>query len=207
MHFHTGRAKLEWTVYSGEEFVDDLGAGIGIPSSALDLEEVCAHLRNGAVIAWVQGRYEMGPRALGNRSLLAAPFEAGMCDKLNQIKQREEFRPIAPICLREDFHSHFDSTAEESPHMLYFQKVKSKALGAITHVDGSARAQTVTAQQNPRMHALLQTFKNLTGYGVLCNTSLNFKGAGFINRMSDLVEYSRERGLDGFVVGERFFKL
>jgi hydroxymethyl cephem carbamoyltransferase len=207
MLFHTRRAKVEWNVYSGEAFVDDLGDQVGIASSTLDLDEICGHLEKGAVIGWVQGRYEMGPRALGNRSILAAPFGTGMCDRLNEIKQREEFRPIAPICLREDFHSYFDSSAEESPHMLYFQSVKSKSLGAITHVDGSARAQTVTAEQNPRMHALLQRFKNRTGYGVLCNTSLNFKGTGFINRMSDLVEYSRTRALDGFVVGERFFRL
>jgi predicted NodU family carbamoyl transferase len=207
LHFHTGQSKVEWTVYSGEEFVDDVGDKIDITSSALDLDEICGHLKNGAVIAWVQGRYELGPRALGNRSMLAAPFDSKMCVKLNQIKQREEFRPIAPICLLEDFHSHFDGSSEESPHMLYFQRVKAKSLGAITHVDGSARAQTVTAEQNPRMHALLSKFKSLTGHGVLCNTSLNFKGAGFINRMSDLVHYSRERGLDGFVVSDRFFKL
>jgi len=207
MHMHTGRAKIDWTVYAGEQFVDDLGAEIGIASSALNLEDLCELLRGGAVIGWVQGRYEMGPRALGNRSILAAPFAAEMCEKLNRVKQREEFRPIAPICLQEDFDLHFASSSHESPHMLYFQKVKSKSLGAVTHVDGSARAQTVTAEQNPQMHALLRKFKELTGHGVLCNTSLNFKGAGFINRMSDLVQYSKERGLDGFVVGDRFFKL
>jgi len=207
MLFHTRSAKLDWSVYAGEEFVDDLGGDAGIAARALDLDEICRLLANGAVIAWVQGRYEMGPRALGNRSMLAAPFDAAMCDKLNQIKQREAFRPIAPICMQEDFRSHFDGSNDESPYMLYFQKVTSKALGAVTHVDGSARAQTVTAAQNPRMHALLSRFKNLTGHGVLCNTSLNFKGTGFINRMSDLVQYSRDRGLDGFVVGDRFFQL
>jgi predicted NodU family carbamoyl transferase len=205
--FHTRRAKIDWSVYCGEEFVDDLGDQVGLTPRALDLDDISERLQAGAVIAWVQGRYEMGPRALGNRSMLASPFGERMCDKLNHIKQREEFRPIAPICLQEDFREHFDGSSEESPHMLYFQRVKSPSLKAVTHVDGSARAQTVTARQNPQMHALLRKFKGRTGHGVLCNTSLNYKGAGFINRMSDLVQYSRERGLDGFVVGDRFFTL
>lgn len=204
---HTGNAKLDWSVYAGEEFIDDVGSQLDVPSVPLDLDVVCRALQGGAVIAWVQGRYEMGPRALGNRSLLAAPFSEQTRDRLNHIKQREEFRPIAPICLQEDFQQHFASSREASPHMLYFQKVKSRSLAAITHVDGSARAQTVCAQDNPRMHDLLLRFRELTGYGVLCNTSLNFKGTGFINRMSDLAAYARETRLDGFVVGERFYRL
>ncbi|WP_116810502.1 carbamoyltransferase C-terminal domain-containing protein [Steroidobacter cummioxidans] len=206
-HAHIGRAKVDWNVYAGEEFVDDLGAKLDVSSVPLNLDDVCRQLRDGAVIAWVQGRYEMGPRALGNRSLLAAPFSAETRDRLNHIKQREEFRPIAPICLQEDFQKHFQSSRAASPHMLYFQRVMSSSLAAITHVDGSARAQTVTSEDNPRMHDLLLRFRQLTGYGVLCNTSLNFKGAGFINRMSDLIAYARERELDGFVVGERFYML
>ena len=83
-----------------------------------------------------------------------------------------------------------------SPHMLYFQTVKTDALKAVTHVDGSARAQTVSASQNPEMYALLEAFRTQTGYGVLCNTSLNFNGRGFINRMSDLVAYALQTGLD-----------
>lgn len=204
---HSGRAKVDWSVYAGEEFIDDLGPRLDVSCVPLNLDDLCRRLEQGAVIAWVQGRYEMGPRALGNRSLLAAPFTEQTRDRLNHIKQREEFRPIAPICLEEDFREHFESSRPSSPHMLYFQRVKSKALAAITHVDGSARAQTVSAEDNPRMHELLLRFRQLTGYGVLCNTSLNFKGAGFINRMSDLVAYARERELDGFVVGERLYSL
>jgi hydroxymethyl cephem carbamoyltransferase len=76
----------------------------------------------------------------------------------------------------------------------------------VTHVDGSARAQTVSATDNPRMHRLLSAFRDRTGFGVLCNTSLNFNGKGFINRLSDLARYARETGLDGFVVGETFYR-
>ena len=104
-----------------------------------------------------------------------------------------------------DIGRHFD-TRTPGPHMLYFQRVKSSALQAITHVDGSARIQSVTPSENPSVHALLTAFKNRTGYGVLCNTSLNFKGAGFINRLSDLVTCSEEHGLDGFVMQNVFFR-
>jgi hydroxymethyl cephem carbamoyltransferase len=90
--------------------------------------------------------------------------------------------------------------------MLYFQRVLGDQLKAVTHVDGSARAQTVSAADNPRMHALLSAFRDRTGYGVLCNTSLNFNGKGFINRLSDLARYARDAGLDGFVVGETFYR-
>jgi hydroxymethyl cephem carbamoyltransferase len=207
LHHFTGNAKLSWEVYAGEEFVDDVGSDSSLRFSPLSLDAVCEDLESDHIIAWVQGRYEIGPRALGNRSLLAAPFRDETRERLNGIKQREEFRPIAPICLQEEFATHFECSLSSSPYMLYFQNVKSGNLRAITHVDGSARVQTVSSGQNARMHALLSAFKRRTGVGVLCNTSLNFSGAGFINRMSDLVAYCRERGLDGFVVGDRYCKL
>ena len=84
--------------------------------------------------------------------------------------------------------------------MLYLARVKTDRLEAVTHVDGSARVQTVNAAENAPLHRLLTAFKARTGFGVLCNTSLNFNGSGFINRMSDLVRYATDSGLDGFVV-------
>lgn len=206
LRHYTGQAKIDWNVYAGEEFVMDEADLSGVAVGTADPGRVADFLAAGKVIAWVQGRYEIGPRALGNRSLIAAPFTSEMHARLNAIKAREGFRPIAPICMEEEidrlFHHH-----GPSPHMLYFQKVKTDALKTITHVDGSARLQSVNAGENPRVHALLCAFKARTGYGVLCNTSLNFKGTGFINRMSDLVKYAREHGLDGFVVGDRFYDL
>lgn len=89
--------------------------------------------------------------------------------------------------------------------MLYFSKARSSALQATTHVDGSSRVQSVSASQNPSVHRLLTAFKAKTGYGVLCNTSLNFHGAGFINRTSDLVSYAEQAGLDGFVIQGTLF--
>lgn len=205
LHHYTGEAKIAWSVYAGDPFIDDETGSPDFDCHALNLDEVSRRLKNGDVIAWVQGPYEIGPRALGNRSLLAEPFSGQSRDKLNRIKQRESFRPIAPICLQEDFGRHFDNHGL-SPHMLYFQRVKSPELAAITHVDGSARAQSVNDIENPEMCALLREFRKQTGFGVLCNTSLNFKGCGFINRMSHLLVYVRERGVDGFVVGDRFFQ-
>ena len=205
-HALTGSAKIAWSVYAGEDFVIDCAAPAGAVETPLDLDGLAGELAAGKVFAWVQGKYEIGPRALGNRSLIAAPFTRAMHARLNAIKEREGFRPIAPICLEEEMDRLFEHHGP-SPHMLYFQRHRTTALAAVAHVDGSARAQSVTAEQNPRMHALLSRFKARTGYGVLCNTSLNFKGTGFINRLSDLHRYASERGLDGYVVGDRVFTL
>lgn len=204
--FHTGNAKIDWSVYTGEDFIIDETDLSGIEVKPRDNNEIADRLANGEVIGWVQGKYEIGPRALGNRSLLAAPFTSQTHQRLNTIKQREAFRPIAPICMAEEIDRLFDHHGE-SPHMLYFQTVKTDAIKAVTHVDGSARLQSVTADQNPEAHAILNAFKARTGYGVLCNTSLNFKGLGFINRLSDLIRYAREHGLDGCVVGDEFYRL
>ncbi|MEX3008907.1 carbamoyltransferase C-terminal domain-containing protein [Hoeflea sp. TYP-13] len=202
---HTGNAKIDWTVYAGEEFVMDDADVSGFDRAPLDLDEFTGRLVEGGVYAWVNGRYEIGPRALGNRSLVAAPFTAETHTRLNAIKKREGFRPIAPILMEEELDRHFNNHGP-SPHMLYFQTARTDALKAVTHVDGSARAQTVRQSENPQMYALLSAFKNKTGYGVLCNTSLNFNGKGFINRLSDLVRYATDTGLDGFVVNGSIYR-
>ena len=126
--------------------------------------------------------------------------------RLNRIKQREDFRPIAPICLEEDVEKHFDWSGP-SPYMLYFQPVRDLGLEAVSHVDTTARVQTVRADQNAAMHALLTRFRARTGTGVLCNTSLNYPGSGFINRTSDLYHYCRTYGVDAFVYEGRFCRL
>lgn len=203
-YFHTGNAKIDWTVYAGEDFIHDDADLSGYTQQPLSYAKIAAHLDGGGIFAWVQGRYEIGPRALGNRSLIAAPFTSQTHTRLNSIKKREEFRPIAPILMEEEFDRLFENQGP-SPHMLYFQRVKTDALKAVTHVDGSARGQTVRRSENERMYTLLSAFKERTGFGVLCNTSLNFNGTGFINRMSDLVRYADQTGLDGFVVGDAVY--
>jgi len=202
-HAFAGNAKVEWSVMAGEEFVLDLdlAAQPDFVRRELDFDKVAHLLARNAIVAWVQGRYEIGPRALGHRSILAAPFEHSMLERLNALKKRESYRPIAPICLEEDVGEHFEWSGP-SPHMLYFQRLKTDRLQAITHIDRTARAQTVNAQQDERMHRLLRTFKQRAGVGVLCNTSLNFKGRGFINRASHLLEFARAEHVDVLVVND-----
>jgi hydroxymethyl cephem carbamoyltransferase len=199
----TGKAKVAWDVYRGPDFVDDGPEMPDVCIRDLNLGEVADFLMGDRVVAWTNGRCEIGPRALGNRSLLAAPFKRGMNERLNRIKQREEFRPIAPICLEEDVDKHFHWKGP-SPHMLYFQEVRDQSLKAIIHVDNSARVQTVREDQNPMLYGLLKRFRDRSGAGVLCNTSLNYQGTGFINRTSDLYSYCKTHGVDAFVYSGRF---
>ncbi|WP_435100749.1 carbamoyltransferase C-terminal domain-containing protein [Arhodomonas sp. AD133] len=199
-HHLTGNAKLhDWSVFCGEAFLDDDPVNPAqFSAGPVDLDEIAARLEAGEIIAWAEGRYEMGPRALGNRSILAEPFSEATRQRLNAIKKREDYRPVAAICLLDGAERWFDGELP-GPHMLYFYRVKDDRLKAVTHVDGSCRVQTVTAAQNPQIAALLRAFERRTGSAVLCNTSLNFSERGFINRRSELASFCWEQGLDGFV--------
>jgi hydroxymethyl cephem carbamoyltransferase len=202
----TGDPYIDWSVYSGLEFVTDSAPDPARWDRApLRNGDLAARLRQGAVVAWVQGRWEIGPRALGNRSLLAEPFHASTRDRLNEIKQRECYRPIAPVARAEDLAAVFEDDFED-PYMLYFRRVRDSTLRAVTHVDGSARAQTVSRESNGPLHDLLTAFAGVAGVGVLCNTSLNFNGHGFINRMSHLTEYCEARGITDMVVGDTWYR-
>ncbi|SRR6266851_467966 len=203
-HMLSGRTKISWTVYSGLDFVWDEPVE-GFVESTLDYESIAELLVQEEVIAWVQGKSEIGPRALGNRSLLASPFRREIRDRLNRIKYREWYRPIAPVCLEEDAHRLFGVDGI-SPFMLYFQAQCAPELKAVTHVDGSARVQTVNCEQNPPLYRLLSAFKRRTGFGVLCNTSLNRRGNGFINRSSDLFKFADAQEVDAVVVNSRSYR-
>ncbi|HBV2376321.1 TPA: carbamoyltransferase [Klebsiella quasipneumoniae] len=205
-HF-TGNPKIEWDVYSGLNFVVDKPFNSEkYDICSIDNEQVADMLANDLILGWVSGRYEIGPRALGNRSVLAAPFQDSTRVRLNEIKQREQFRPIAPVCLLEDAEKWF-GCSHESPYMLYTHVARTEALKAVTHINGTARIQTVTSVTNKSLHDLLVAFKSRTGYGILCNTSLNFNGKGFINNITDLDKYVCEHGLDGFIVEGQAFLL
>jgi hydroxymethyl cephem carbamoyltransferase len=205
LHAVTGDPRVEWDVYCGLDFEWDRDPRPWIwRRRRLELPALADAIAEGRIVAWVQGRYEMGPRALGNRSLLAEPFDPRTKDRLNAIKARERYRPIAPVCRIEDAGRLFDRDFHD-PHMLYFRKVTTPELGAVTHVDGSVRCQTVTEESNRKLHELLSTFAESHGAGVLCNTSLNYKGMGFINRMSDLEHYCDTNGVHDFVVGDAWF--
>jgi predicted NodU family carbamoyl transferase len=205
-HF-TGNPKIDWDVYSGLGFIADHAVDPSLfDEYETDYVMISDMLAYNLIIGWVNGKYEIGPRALGNRSILAAPFENSTRVRLNEIKQREQFRPIAPVCLEEDA-ARFFGCDYPSPFMLYTQQVSTDALAAVTHVNGTARVQTVSPASNERLYLLLKEFKVRTGYGVLCNTSLNFNGRGFINNIADLSAYTVEHKLDGFVVEGRSYML
>jgi hydroxymethyl cephem carbamoyltransferase len=206
LHAKTGDPRVDWNVYCGLDFEwDEQPDETKWRRRPMEEAAVADAIAGGRIVAWVQGRWEIGPRALGNRSLLAEPFNAATRDRLNVIKQREGYRPIAPCCRIEDVGTVFDADFHD-PYMLYFRMVTTPDLGAVTHVDGSVRAQTVTQESNKPLHDLLTVFSERYGVGVLCNTSLNYKRMGFINRMSDLVHYCDSRGIDDFVVGDTWFQ-
>ena len=160
------------------------------------------------VIGWVQGRMEFGPRALGNRSILADPRRPEMKDRINRIiKEREDFRPFAPVVLEADAARYFEMKAGlSSPFMLFTYPVKSKEVPAITHVDGSARVQTVNAGQNEKLANLLQAFKARTGCSVLLNTSFNGKEEPIVCSADDAVNCFLKTRLDYLVIGNTLIK-
>jgi carbamoyltransferase len=156
-------------------------------------------LSEGHVFAWFQGRSEFGPRALGNRSILADPRKAEMKDKLNKrVKHRQAFRPFAPVVLAERANEIFEGD-EESPFMLLVKRVRPQwrdKIPAIVHVDGTARVQTVRQDQNERLYGLLKEFDAITGVPVLLNTSLNVKGEPIVETPADALACFLGTGID-----------
>ena len=154
------------------------------------LAETCSDaarlIAEGRVLAWYRGRMEFGPRALGNRSILADPGHPEMRDRINaMVKKREAFRPFAPAVSLEQVHQWFDVTPlTDLPYMIATVNVREKhraQLPAITHVDGSARVETVSAANNPEFHALLRAVGKTTGREMVLNTSFNVKGQPIVN--------------------------
>ena len=186
-------------------------------------------LVDGKTVGWFQGRMEFGPRALGARSILADPRSNSMQKTLNlKIKYRESFRPFAPAVLREDVADWFELDMD-SPYMLLVAEVLSKhrletsaseealfgidrlkvsrsSIPAVTHVDYSARIQTVHRETNPRFHALLERFKALTGCSVLVNTSFNVRGEPIVNTPEDAFRCFMGTGLDRLAIGNCYLK-
>jgi carbamoyltransferase len=171
-----------------------------------DSEIACAEAANwiaaGRVIAWHRGRMEFGPRALGNRSILADPGRPEMRDRINaMVKKREAFRPFAPAVSAEQAHYWFDIAAgTELPYMIMIVNVREqhrRALPAITHVNGSARVQTVSAKDNRDFHSLLKAVGKTTGREMVLNTSFNVKGQPIVNTPSQAVKTFLGTGIEG----------
>ena len=157
----------------------------------MDMETVVDDLMDGPVV-WFQGRAEIGPRALGNRSLLADPRTLASRDTLNRIKQRQWWRPVAPVVLNEDVKDWFEN-AHESPFMLHTFPVRPDRrtrVPAICHLDHSARVQTIRVADNPALFDLLSAFRARTGVPMLCNTSLNDRGEPIVDRIEEAISFA-----------------
>lgn len=166
-------------------------------------EEAAEMLAADRVLGWFQGRMEFGPRALGARSILASPIHADMQARLNEIKDREDFRPVAPVVLEEEAGNWFVD-AQVSPFMLFVHDVKAEKaerIPAVRHVDGTARIQTINAEQNRPYYDLLKAFQRRTGVPVLVNTSFNTRGEPVVCTPRDAVESFWTSPLDGLVIG------
>ena len=166
---------------------------------------VAQKLNEQKIIGWFQGGAEFGPRALGNRSILTAPFPKEMKDILNsRVKFREEFRPFAPAILSEMANEFFEIT-QPSPHMLIAVTVKSDKISkipAVVHVDNSARVQTVDNLNNPKFRKLLEAFHDETGCPVLLNTSFNVKGQPIVNSPNDAIDCFLSTNIDVLAIGD-----
>ena len=172
-------------------------------------KDIAARIDEGQIVAWFQGRMEFGPRALGSRSILADPRDPTMRDRINSlVKKREAFRPFAPVVTKEAAARIFDIHQGEEDtfaHMLFVTPVRlafREKLPAVTHVDGSARAQTVAKEQNPRLWQLLTEFENLSGMPVLLNTSFNVKGQPIVCKPEEALDTFLFAKLDVLVMGD-----
>jgi carbamoyltransferase len=165
---------------------------------------VAERLARDEAVAWFQGRSEYGPRALGHRSLLAHPGHARNLERLNDIKGREQFRPVAPMVLVDRASDVFGSGPVPSPYMLFTHQVRETwrdRLPAVTHTDGSARAQTVSPEQEPLVARMLERFERLTGLPAVINTSLNTAGRPMVDDPRDALECFGAAPVDALALG------
>ncbi len=194
--------------YTGEEVrkvTDKLP--VRIVTTITRSNDICADtakvLSEGKVIGWFQGRSEFGPRALGNRSILADPRTPEMKDILNsRVKHRQPFRPFAPIVLAERAHEIFEGD-HDSPYMLLAKNVYPEwrdRIPAVVHIDGTARVQTIKPETNERLYRLLKEFEAITGVPVLVNTSFNVKGEPIVETPQHAIECFLTTGIDYLMI-------
>jgi carbamoyltransferase len=186
-----------------------LGRSYPSPSGGekMDIDAVVEALVQGKVVGWCQGGSEFGPRALGNRSILADPRSPTARDHINaKVKRREWFRPFAPSVLAEHVSEwfHFEGA---SPFMLYTAAVREPdRVPAISHVDGTARPQTVTREDNPLFYELIDRFRAATGVPMLLNTSLNGKDEPLVETPEDALRFWKSSPIDVMVIGDAMFR-
>ena len=177
--------------------------------SDVDLADVAERIAGGAIVGWFEGRAELGPRALGHRSILADPRDASTWRRVNrQVKYREDFRPFAPVVPLEHAARYFELDGA-SPYMLRVVRVRPEArplLGAVCHVDGTARVQTVTARSHPRWHRLLHLVGERIGVPVLLNTSFTRRGEPLVETPLEALDVLLGSGLDALVLEDRLVR-
>jgi len=179
------------------------------PWQHADPSLIAKELFNGKIIGLCQGNSEVGPRALGNRTILAHPGLFNIKDEINKkVKFREWFRPFAPVCCEEDAHKYFETSNNVNySYMSYSPKVKEecrKMLPAITHVDGSSRLQTLKSEQNPYLYEILREFEKLSGYPILVNTSFNVRGKSILTHYQAALQNLDSTQLDGVIL-EKYY--
>lgn len=166
-------------------------------------------IANGKIVGWFQGRSECGPRALGNRSILADPRDPGMKDHLNaKVKFREVFRPFAPAVLWEQQHEYFDLDIP-SPYMLMVSdilKEKQHLIPSVTHVDGTGRLQTVMKEMNPMFYKLIERFNDITGVPIVLNTSFNIRGEPIVETPNDAIRCFLGTGIDELYISDYYIQ-
>ena len=162
-------------------------------------EDIVAHLLEHKMCGIARGPAEFGPRALGNRSLIADPRGLEIKVAINQIKHREQFRPFAPAILEEFANQYFKMPTESTTYMQYISPcLKSESFPAIVHLDNTSRVQTVNKTDNPQFRALLELWYAKTGCPMLLNTSLNIKGRPMVNNADDAATWTKLHGLPVF---------
>lgn len=161
--------------------------------------EIAELLSNNQVVSWMQGKLEFGPRGLGSRSLLANPTDCNMWTKVNKLKGREYWRPLAPSIIEEETDKYFKNHGAQSPFMLlkfHAQEKSSDIIPAVVHIDNSARPQTVSKETNPLYWKLLKEFQKIKGVPVLINTSLNLRGEPIVNSPYDALKTFYSSNID-----------
>ncbi|GLV72761.1 carbamoyltransferase [Streptomyces hygroscopicus subsp. hygroscopicus] len=184
---------LRWDTYAGPHLVASEPRP-GWRSRTMTPAELAAHLhRTGEPVVVLHGRAELGPRALGHRSILAPAVEAGMKDRLNEVKGRESYRPVAPVCLEERAPEVFDPGTRD-PFMLFDHHVREEwrdKVPAICHLDGTARVQTVGRNDDELIFEILTAYERLSGIPLLCNTSANGNGRGFFPDVASAMDWGK----------------
>jgi carbamoyltransferase len=191
--FHRGMPALTWDVYSGPSLIAS-PVPPGWHAQRCNEIQLAQLLHSvGEPVVVMSGRAELGPRALGNRSILAPATDAGMKKRLNDIKNRADYRPVAPICLEARAPEVF-TPGTPDPYMLFEHRMRpgwAERVPAVVHLDGTARLQTVDESSNSSVARILAAYSELSGVPVLCNTSANFEGCGFFPDVTSAARWGR----------------